>query len=118
MGWSRLAQPNLSAWSDDKPLRLVEKEADKADNERKAICCYGVLLAQGEQTGKMLLRFVDGRPVSQATCDYLAWLAQKMAAAGKKALILIWDNASWHKSQSVKKWLREHTALLSQNSGD
>ena len=68
---------------------LVEKEADKADKERNAICCYSVLLAQGEQTGKMLLRFVDGRPVSQVTCDYLAWFAEKMAALGKTALVLI-----------------------------
>lgn len=115
--WSRLAQPNMSAWSEDKPLRLVEKEADKHDNECKAICCYGVLLAQGEQTGKMLLRFVDGRPVSQVTCDYLAWLAAKMAALGKKVLVLIWDNASWHKSQIVKKWLKEHNRTVKQDGG-
>ena len=115
--WSRLAQPNMSAWSEDKPLRLVEKEADKADKERKAICCYGVLLPQSEQTGKMLLRFVDGRPVSQITCDYLTWLAEKMAAAGKKALVLIWDNASWHKSQIVKKWLKAHNRTVKQEGG-
>ena len=27
---------------------------------------------------------------------------------GKRALLLIWDNASWHTSQAVRTWLREH----------
>ena len=92
----------MHAWTAEKPLRLVEKEVDKRDKEPKAICCYGVLLPQGDQPDKMLLRFVDGRPVSQVTCDYLAWLAEKMAAQGKTALVLIWDNASWHISKIVK----------------
>ncbi len=114
---SRLAQPNMSAWTDEKPLRLIEKQADKADAEPKALCCYGVLLTHGEQAGKMLLRFVDGRPVSQVTCDYLAWLAEKMTALGKKALVLIWDNATWHRSQSVKNWLKAHNRTAKQQGG-
>lgn len=117
MWWSRLAHPNLAAWADDEPLRLVEKAIDKADKQRKAICCYGVLLPQGEQAGKMLLRFVDGRPVSQVTCDYLAWLAEKMAAQGKKAVVLIWDNASWHVSKMVKTWLKAHNRAAKQQGG-
>jgi hypothetical protein len=27
---------------------------------------------------------------------------------GKHALLLVWDNASWHQSQEVRTWLREH----------
>jgi transposase len=115
--WSRLAQPNMSAWSADKPLRLIEKEGDQADKERKAICCYGVFLTQDELAGQMLLRFVDGRPVSQVTCDYLMWVAEKMAALGKKALVLIWDNASWHKSQIVKNWLKAHNRTVKREGG-
>ena len=106
--WSRLAQPNMSAWTADKPLRLVEKDVAKTDKERKALCCYGVLLPQGEQPGKMLLRFVDGRPISQVTIDFLAWLAERMTLQGKKAVVMIWDNASWHRSQIVKSWLKAH----------
>ena len=70
--WSRLAQPSMYAWTEDKPLRLVEKEAPKADTDRKALACYGLFLPQ---TDTMLLRFVTGRPVSQVTCDDLAWVA-------------------------------------------
>ena len=98
--WSRLAQPSMYAWTEDKPLRLVEKEAPKADTDRKALACYGLFLPQ---TDTMLLRFVNGRPVSQVTCDYLAWVADRLAHDGKKALVLIWDNASWHRSKIVRQ---------------
>ena len=27
---------------------------------------------------------------------------------GKKALLLVWDNASWHKSKFVKDWIAAH----------
>lgn len=112
--WSRLAQPHLFAWTADQPLRLLQKEADKTDPDPKAICCYGLLLAD---SGKMLLRFVEGRPISQLTKDFLAWLAQKMQIAGKKALILIWDNASWHISKAVRDWLKEHNRTAKKEGG-
>ena len=61
--------PHLHAWTADQPLRLVQPEQDKADPEPKALSCYGLLRAD---TGEMLVRFVDGRPVSQVTEDFLA----------------------------------------------
>jgi transposase len=27
---------------------------------------------------------------------------------GKKALILVWDNASWHVSKEARRWIGEH----------
>jgi len=56
----------------------------------------------------MLLRFVDGRPVSSVTIDFLIWCSDRLAAAGKRALLLIWDNASWHISKAVRSFLRAH----------
>jgi hypothetical protein len=47
------------------------------------------------------LRFVEGRPVSPITTRFLEWCCGELATVGKKALLLIWDNASWHKSQFV-----------------
>jgi hypothetical protein len=29
-------------------------------------------------------------------------------AMGKKALLLVWDNASWHKSKFVRRWIAAH----------
>ena len=59
-------------------------------------------------TGGMLLRFVQGRPVSQVTEDFLAWVGERLAAEGKKALLLVWDNAPWHVSRAVRSWIRAH----------
>jgi transposase len=56
----------------------------------------------------MLLRFVEGRPVSAVTMAFLAWCSERLAAQGFTALFLIWDNASWHKSHVVRTWLRRH----------
>jgi DDE superfamily endonuclease len=56
----------------------------------------------------MLLRFVAGRPVSGVTIAFLAWCNERLVAQGITALFLLWDNASWHKSQAVRTWLRQH----------
>jgi transposase len=112
--WSRLAQPNLHAWAGEEPLRLLELEARRDDPDRKALCCYGLFRAD---TAQMLVRFVDGRPVSQVTVDYLAWLCEQLAREGKKALLLVWDNASWHISQHVRVWLKEHNRRAKREGG-
>jgi transposase len=103
--WSRLALPSLHAWAGAQPLRLRQQQVDKDDPDPKALSCYGLLRAD---TGGMLLRFVDGRPVSQVTEDYLAWVCQRLRAEGKKALLLVLDNASWHISQRVRAWIKAH----------
>lgn len=112
--WSRLKQPAAHAWTADEPLRLLQLEADKADPDPKALACYGLLRAD---TGQMLLRFVQGRPVSQVTEDFLAWVCARLAAEGKKALLLIWDNASWHVSKRVRAWIRAHNRQAKQQGG-
>jgi transposase len=79
--------------------------ADPADPEAKALACYGLWLPERE---RMLLRFVDGRPVSPVTCAFLAWAAEHLAAEGVRVLALVWDNASWHISREVRAWIRDH----------
>ena len=75
---------------------------DRADPEPKALACYGLWLPARERT---LLRFVDGRPISAVTTRFLGWCTDRLAAAGKTALLLVWDNASWHISQEVRQWI-------------
>jgi DDE superfamily endonuclease len=103
--WSREAQPQLHAWRDDQPVRLVEKTVPAKDPERNAIACDGLSVPTAHQR---LWRFVQGRPVSGVTCALLAWLARDLTAQGKRALWLIWDKASWHVSQTVLQWLTAH----------
>jgi hypothetical protein len=84
---------------------LVEQVVPTGDTDPKALSCYGLLRAD---TGRMMLRFVTGRPVSQVTEDSLAWGCARLKAAGKKALLLVGDNAAWHVSQRVRAWIKGH----------
>lgn len=65
----------------------------------------------------MLLRFVDGRPVSQVTEDFLGWVCDRLAADGKRALLLVWDNASWHNSKRVRAWIEAHNRQAKRDGG-
>jgi transposase len=115
--WSRLAQPRMHSWCDSgQPLRLQEFETNKDDPDPKALCCYGLLRAD---SGKVWLRFVDGRPVSHVTTAWLEWVCERLASEGKKVLVLIWDNATWHVSREVRNWLRNHNrrALADRREG-
>jgi hypothetical protein len=112
--WSREKQPALHAWTGDSPLRLVEQTVPKTDPEAKAVACYGLYIPALAQ---MLVRFVESRPVSLITCAFLAWLLAYLATQGKRALFLIWDNASWHKSQIVREWIKIHNRRVKREGG-
>lgn len=103
----------MHAWTEaGEPLRLVEQAVAKEDADPKALACYGMVVrwqgADGTMREQPWLRFVDGRPISGVTTAFLAWSCRKLEAVGKKALLLVWDNAPWHVSKEVRTWLRDH----------
>jgi transposase len=111
--WSRFAQPHLHTWAEEgQAMRLIEQVKEKSDTEPKALACYGVLLRNwtenGQEQEQAWLRFVDGRPISAISIQFLEWACQKIAAMGKNVLVLVWDNASWHVSQMVRNWMHDH----------
>ena len=119
MWWSRLAHPARHAWAaSNQPLRLVAQTVAKDDPAPKALAGSGLLVRwwdRGPYHGpyhdpheEAWLRFVAGRPLSGITTQFLAWSGTKLAAAGKRALLLIWDNAAWHISHEVRDWIRAH----------
>ena len=83
----------------------MEQTVAKDDPDKPALACYGVLLPA---TNEVWLRFLDGRPISAVTTMFLDWCCREAAARGKAALLLVWDNASWHISKEVRGWLRAH----------
>jgi transposase len=103
----------MHAWQDkEHPVRLVEKSKKKSDPDPKALACYGVLWQEGpvdDPVRKALsLRFVGSRPVSDITTRFLEWCTASLQKQGKTAWLLVWDNASWHKSKIVRSWIRQH----------
>jgi hypothetical protein len=109
--WTRLAQPTLFAWAGERAVRLLP---NPRGGGTEALACYGLLRAD---TGAMLLRFVDGRPVSQVTEDYLGWLCERFAGEGKRVFVLVWDNAAWHVSKRVRRWIGEHNRRVKREGG-
>lgn len=103
-----MKQPSLHTWTGE-PLRLIEQSVARDDPDPKALACYGLLVRPvGDDPEELMLRFVDDRPVSAITTQFLADCCDRLAARGATALLLIWDNASWHSSNLVTSWIREH----------
>jgi hypothetical protein len=65
----------------------------------------------------MLLRLVDGRPVSAVTTQVLEWLTDRLAAEGNAALLMVGDHASWHVSYAVRAWLKAHKRRVTRAGG-
>jgi transposase len=105
--FSRFERPSLhSSWAEaGDPVRLLQKAPRKDDPEPKALSCYGLYMPELQESW---LRFVDGRPLSTITTQFLGWSCHRLEARDKKALLLIWDNASWHKSREVRGWIASH----------
>lgn len=112
--WSRLQNPSLSSWAVEHPLRLENKKLPKEDKDKKAISCYGLLC---KSINKVWLRFVEVRPVSCITISYLQWVVRQLEIEKKKVLLLIWDNATWHKSKQVRSWIKEHNKEVKSKGG-
>ncbi len=92
-------------------------EQTVATREPKALACYGLLARSWEApeddpNEALWLRFVDGRPLSAVTTPFLAWCCERLAATGKTALLLVWDNASWHISRAVEQWIAGHNRAV------
>lgn len=100
-------------------MRLIEQVWQKDDPDPKALACYGVLWQDGPvddpDRSQMWVRFVTGRPVSAITLPFLDWCCEQLSKQGKRNWLLIWDNASWHKSQMVRSFIREHNAQVKQS---
>jgi hypothetical protein len=112
--WSRLAHPALHTWTMGEPLRLVEQVSPKGDTDPKALCCYGLLRTDGDE---VLVRFVEGRPVSHVTTAFLEWLCERLGRERKHVLVLSWENASWQLSQEVRYWIRARHQSAKQTGG-
>jgi transposase len=115
--WSREALPAMYAFApDDQPLRLIERQVPKDDPDRKALACYGIYFRATDQPmaqpDTIWVRFVEGRPVSAISEQFLHWVCQRLAQQGKRVLVLIWDNATWHISQRVRAWIRTHNQYV------
>jgi hypothetical protein len=108
--WSRLTQPNQHGRTDAEPTPNVQELTRPTDAlDPKALACYGLLVRRGpQQPDQRGRRFVPGRPGRAVTIAFPAWCSARLAAQGFTALLLLWDHASWPRSQAVRRWIRQH----------
>ena len=116
--WSRVAQPALRSWTAGTPVRLVAQAEPKGDPDPKALACYRLLVRSGNDApGAVWPRFVEGRPVSAITTQFLAWCGDRLAGHGVTTLVLVWDNAAWHGSKEVRGWIRDQNQRVHRKGG-
>lgn len=84
-------------------MRLVERQA--GPDEPKALACYGAVRHDHDQ---VYLSCCDGQPDSHKTLVFVLALLDIARRDGKRVVIILWDNASWHKSKQVRHWIRAH----------
>jgi hypothetical protein len=112
--WSRIARPSLRAWSAGGPVKLHVLSRSDDDPDPVALCCYGLLRAD---TDRVMLRFVQGRPVGDVTAQFLGWACEQLAVEGRTRLIVVWDEASWHAGRQVTDWIDEHNRRVRRHGG-
>ena len=92
----------------------MQKEADAKDTDPKALACYGLFRTD---TNQMCLRFVAGRPISHVTTAFLSFVLASLSEEGKRVLVMVWDNASWHVSKEVQTWIRTYNRRVKKEGG-
>jgi transposase len=110
----RFVQPHTYAWSDRlHPVKLIQ-QAFKRTTPDKALACFGALCQESQE---ILLDFADGYPNSEQMWWVIVRLLRQAKQLGKRVMVLIWDNASWHTSKRIRQWIRTYNRQAKQ-TGD
>jgi len=83
---------------------MVQREPQRGEKD-KALACFG---AVRHDTAEVLLSFSQGQPNSLQMWLFIIGVLAVARTEGKQALVIIWDNASWHKSADIRRWIRAY----------
>jgi transposase len=109
--FSRFAQPNAFAWAEPgEPLRLIQR-TPKRDEPEKALACFGAVRQDTQET---VLYFAAGQPNSELMWLFIIALLALARSELKKVVVLLWDNATWHKSKRLRQWIRTYNQAAKQ----
>ena len=87
-------------------MHLLEKEARKDDPEPGLSLLLWALCARVGRDLAEIRRRSAGERHNHTVSRVV--LREAPAEGQKKALLLVWDNASWHKSHQVREWIIVH----------
>lgn len=109
--FSRFAHPSLHAFAaTGDNLRLVERTPTPAETD-KALACFGAVC---QETKERYFYFAGGQPNSEKTVAMSQALIAVAKTKAKRVLVVLWDRASWHKSQKYRRWIRQHNRQAKQ----
>jgi len=91
---------------------LLEREPQRGETQ-KALACVG---AVRQDTQEVLLYFSAGQPNSLQMWLFIIGLLAQARTEGKRVVVMIWDNASWHKSHAIRHWIRLYNRAAKQTS--
>ena len=111
--FSRHAMPRLRSYGPrGERTRIPIREAS-GDQTQKAVAVYGALTIPRKQ---VCIWCVDEQPRSETTWSFLKRLVDYARRNHRRWLVVIWDNAPFHKSQRLIQWIREHNRAQSDRS--
>jgi transposase len=90
----------------------VQRQADRDDPDPKALACFD---AVRQDTGKVYLSFTSGQPNSESMWQFIMGLLAQARRENKRVVVLIWDQASWHTSNRITRWIRDYNQLAKQH---
>ena len=103
--FSPLRIPRLRTFSPQgDPHRIPARRHFKKGDPRSLVV-YGALRAKDRSVEVWCS---DGYPNSTRTRAFLSWLLRMATRAGKRWLVVIWDNAPFHTSKILKNWMRRY----------
>lgn len=103
--FSRFAQPQAHAWAEAGDELYLVQRAPKRGEVEQALACFGAVRHESDE---VLLSFSAGQPNSLQTWWFIVGLLAVAGTAGKQVLVVIWDNATWHKSADIRQWTRAY----------
>ena len=65
-------------------------------------------------TDQVCLSFSVGQPNSEQTWLFIIALLAIAPQEGKRVVVIIWDNATWHKSQRLRSWIHLYNQAAKQ----
>lgn len=103
--FSRFAQPQGFAWAEPgQELHLVQRTPASSEPD-KALACFGAVRQDTQET---VLYFAAGQPNSEMMWLFIIALLALARQEMKQVVVLLWDNATWHKSARLRQWIHTY----------
>lgn len=103
--FSRFNQTNSHGWAAvDQSLRLVQRTPAR-EEKLKALACVGAVC---QNTGRRYFYLCPGQPNTDTTILLLNQLLAIARDQGKRVVLIFWDQASWHQSRKLRRWINQH----------